>query len=117
MEHRHARGGAIDPIEYQAMQMDVEMIPGYPCPSPRWGQPTAVQNRSRRFGGGRRHRMNGWRFYRLVELLRLPEPRIVPPDAEHRVGMRVSPLTAEASINEEPGAVVPHAWICAGDAG
>jgi hypothetical protein len=26
----------------------------------------------------RRHRMNGWRFYRLVELLRLPEPRIVP---------------------------------------
>ena len=53
MEHRHARGGAIDPIEYQAMQMDVEMIPGYPCPSPRWGQPTAVQNRSRRFGGGR----------------------------------------------------------------
>jgi hypothetical protein len=53
MEHRHARGGAIDPIEYQAMQMDVEIIPGYPCPSPRWGQPTAVQNRSRRFGGGR----------------------------------------------------------------
>ena len=26
----------------------------------------------------RRHRMNGRRFYRLVELLRLPEPRIVP---------------------------------------
>lgn len=26
----------------------------------------------------RRHRMNGWRFYRLVELLRLPQPRIVP---------------------------------------
>jgi hypothetical protein len=26
----------------------------------------------------RRHRMNGWRFYRLVEWLRLPEPRIVP---------------------------------------
>ena len=35
------------------MQMDVEIIPGYPCPSPRWGQPSAVQNRSRRFGGGR----------------------------------------------------------------
>ncbi len=26
----------------------------------------------------RRHRMNGGRFYRLVEWLRLPEPRIVP---------------------------------------
>ena len=29
--------------------MDVEMIPGFPCSSPRRGQPTAVQNRSRRF--------------------------------------------------------------------
>ena len=27
--------------------------------------------------GYRRHRMNGSRFYRLVELLRLPAPRIV----------------------------------------
>jgi RNA-directed DNA polymerase len=26
----------------------------------------------------RRHRMNGWRFYRLVEWLGLPQPRIVP---------------------------------------
>ena len=34
------------------MQMNVEIIPGYPYPSPRWGQPTAVQNRSRRFGSG-----------------------------------------------------------------
>jgi hypothetical protein len=25
MEHRHALGGAIDPIEYQAMQIDVEI--------------------------------------------------------------------------------------------
>ena len=36
------------------------------------------------------------------------------PDAEHRVGMTVFSLTAEASINEEPGAVVLHAGICAG---
>ncbi len=27
------------------------------------------------------------------------------------------PLTAEASITEEPGAVVPHAGICAGRSG
>jgi hypothetical protein len=31
--------------------------------------------------------------------------------------MTVFSLTAEASINEEPGAVVPHAGICAGGAG
>ena len=30
-------------------QMDIQIIPGFPCPSPYWGQPTAVQNRSRRF--------------------------------------------------------------------
>jgi len=53
VEHRPALGAVIDPIEHEAMQMDVEIIPGYPCPSPRWGQPSAVQNRSRRFGGGR----------------------------------------------------------------
>ena len=53
MEHRPALGAVIDPIEHEAMQMDVEIIPGYPCPSPRWGQPSAVQNRSRRFDGGR----------------------------------------------------------------
>ncbi len=31
--------------------------------------------------------------------------------------MKAFSLTAEASINEEPGAVVPHAGICAGGAG
>ena len=31
--------------------------------------------------------------------------------------MTVFSLTAEVSINEEPGAVVPHAGICAGAPG
>ena len=52
MEHRPLVGGTIDPIEKEAMQMNIQMIPGIPCPSPRWGQPAAVQNRSRRFCGG-----------------------------------------------------------------
>ena len=53
LEYRYAAIDAIDAIEEQAMQMNIQIIPGYPCPSPRWGQPTAVQNRSRRFCGGR----------------------------------------------------------------
>jgi hypothetical protein len=39
------------------------------------------------------------------------------PDAEHRVGIKVFSLTPEASLIEEPGAVVPHAGIGAGGAG
>ena len=31
------------------MEMDIQMIPDFPCPSPLRGQPAAVQNRSRRF--------------------------------------------------------------------
>ncbi len=52
MEHRPLVGGTIDPIEKEAMQVNIQMIPGIPCPSPRWGQPAAVQNRSRRFCRG-----------------------------------------------------------------
>jgi hypothetical protein len=53
LEYRYPAIYAIDAIEEQAMQMDIEAIPGYPCPSSRWGQPAAVQNRSRRFCGSR----------------------------------------------------------------
>ena len=48
-DYRQALGGAVDPIEHEAMQMDVQIISGCPCPSPRWGRLAAVQNRSRRF--------------------------------------------------------------------
>ena len=41
--------------------------------------------------------------------------RGIADKAEH--DKTVFSLTAEVSINEEPGAVVPHAGICAGGAG
>jgi len=58
MKHRLLVGGDIDAIEEKAMEVNIEMIPGIPCPSPRWGQPAAVQNRSRRFCGGRPKSLN-----------------------------------------------------------
>lgn len=67
----------------------------------------------------RKHRMNGWRFYRLLEFyhVSVPPHHRAKSTTESRVGIMRSSLTAEASITEEPGPVVPHTGICTGAVG